>query len=219
MAAVDSTETPAGNVPTTNQERTLLRAFRLLNDHQREVIFRFTMSEAGFEEEDYAPRPLAYSLRHPAAEAAQAGRNAASGWDADGGIDSGVHRLRSLMNFERDVIKSTADDACAIPQWLAFLDAYDKRCPSNAINMDDRRGRRFGWTLCSLCDALDSLDAMTSKFPQEEPLSDGEIDAEVAVKGVLQIVRPMTSLMHAMLVNEEAGCEYPGLLSKLQEAA
>lgn len=150
--------------------------------------------------------------------AQKAGSDAAAAWDSDSGIDSSIHRLRSLMNFERDVVKSTGDDGHAIVQWQAFLTAYDKRCPGHCIYMDDQRAMRFHSVLCSLCNVLSSLEGMVSKFPRHSGLSDGEIDPEIAVVGMLQTVSPMTSLMLAMVINEEAGCEYPGLLSKLKKS-
>lgn len=63
---------------------------------------------------------------HAAIEFARnAGANAATDRDSESGVDHDQHRIRSLMNFERDVVMSTADDTHAIPQWAAFLDAYD----------------------------------------------------------------------------------------------
>lgn len=57
--------------------------------------------------------------------ARKAGANAATDWDSESGVDHDQHRIRSLMNFERDVVMNTADDTHAMPQWEAFLDAYE----------------------------------------------------------------------------------------------
>lgn len=60
------------------------------------------------------------------AAASAAGTATASDWESESGISIDDHRLRSLMNFERDVVQSTADDRDALPQWRAFLEAFDK---------------------------------------------------------------------------------------------
>lgn len=150
--------------------------------------------------------------------ARKAGSVAASDWDSDGPITIDDHRLRSLMNYERDVVQSSADDKNALPQWNAFLEAFDDEAHTSSISMDAARGKRFYRAFATLCDALDSLESMISLFPHSNGLGKGEIEPEIAIRGALSVCSPITSLMLSMINSEEGRNDYPGLLRDLRIA-
>lgn len=155
------------------------------------------------------------------AAAQVAGRNGANDWEP-GGISNSDHRLRSLMNFERDVVQSSYDDAEALPQWSAFLRAYDKAAGSrdsaaangapaiqnlgfrqdSAIAMDKERANRFVDVMRRVTRNVQSLNAAGASFPQND-LRDGEMDAATTVSAFCRQILDDISLAYGFIENEE----------------
>lgn len=74
------------------------------------------------------------------AAASAAGTAAASDWESGSDISIDNHRLRSLMDFDRTVAHPTSGDIDGLPQWRAFLEAYDKEARPGCINTDANPG-------------------------------------------------------------------------------
>lgn len=110
------------------------------------------------------------------AAAQQAGRNAAHDWEP-GSISNSDHRLRSLMNFERDVVKSTWDDTEALPQWNAFLQAYDAEANARgsegangmpAISSGELR-KKLEAAALDVCDQHQIITLAEEKIDDDDP--------------------------------------------------
>jgi hypothetical protein len=80
--------------------------------------------------------------------------------------------------------------------------------------------KRLRSSLLSLYKALDSLESMTPHFPEHGVLQAGEIEPEIAVKGVLSVCNPIMSQLLDMLNGEGNQQQtYPGLLHGLKKEA
>lgn len=138
------------------------------------------------------------------AAASKAGYASATKWDLGNELCLEDHRLRSLMNFERDVVKSTADDRDALPQWRAFLEAFDKKASygHDHISINGKRGKRFRGAVAEAMDANQSLGVLARTFPQQD-MTDDDVQPKLIVEAMTRTVGDRLSLVYAMLDREE----------------
>jgi hypothetical protein len=138
------------------------------------------------------------------AAASAAGTATASDWESDSGISIDDHRLRSLMNFERDVVKSTADDRDALPQWRAFEEAFDKKAKDHFVRMDEKRARRFHKAMREAMEANESLAILARKFHLLDlQIGGDEVQPKLVIDGMTSVVAKRLDLAYAMLIHAE----------------
>lgn len=135
------------------------------------------------------------------AAASKAGTSRAEDWDK-GNIGLDEWRLRSLMDFERDVVKSTAVDSESVPQWQAFLEAFDKKADGSSVSMNEQRGRRFRDAVCEAMEANDSLACIARKFDLYDMTTD-DVQPKLVVDGMTAAIGKRLNLLFAMVSNQE----------------
>ncbi|MDB5853252.1 MAG: hypothetical protein JWR22_1293 [Herminiimonas sp.] len=76
--------------------------------------------------------------------------------------------------------------------------------------LDAKRRRLLSDAVCTLCDAIESLESVVPNFPGNCGLSKGDVDPELAIHGFARLVDPITTLLMALL-NGESVDEIEGL--------
>lgn len=138
------------------------------------------------------------------AVASKAGANRAEDWDRGNGISLDQWRLQSLMDFERDVVKSEAVDSEAMPQWQAFLAAFDKQAKDYIVRLDEKGSERLHKAMREAIEANESLAILARKFRLLDlQIGGAEVQPKLVIDGMTSVVANRLDLAYKLMIHEE----------------